>query len=279
MSSLIHVLNKNSLARLLDYFCDQDLFKADLIELETASSTTDDETEALLKRETLISKQVWMLNQLSSIAKNKCAYENDKLDIVEKILSYLMVNSYFEVESSKLLKNDRLAENLHDRLIELIGMLLSAPNMSRLKEIVKLVETFEKILDTSKLSDRYEKKRDDVKLIVARISKLLRKIVENVKALPVVVKNEGKVAAAADENENLFIFQTFFMVVSVEFFRVFDSIKSSKQVIDDVEICLKNFLEELSAENGQPAKKKSKKNGKLAFWVAKYLFCFIILKF
>lgn len=54
------------------------------------------------------------------------------------------------------------------------------------------------------------------------------------------------------------------MVIVVELFRSFDALKNSRQVIDDAEVCLVKFLDELEA--GKKTKKNSKKTGDDLFY-------------
>lgn len=155
IGSLIHVLKQPSLHKLFAYFT-QDLLRADMDEIESTSVEHDEEAVAL-KREQISSKQTWMLAQLSVMARSRSLtqekHSND--DLIDKILSYFMVNSYFETSTSATM-NERVVENVRDRLIELIGVLFSAPSHSRFRQIAKSVETFEKLFKTGKLREKYD---------------------------------------------------------------------------------------------------------------------------
>lgn len=148
IGSLIHVVKQPSLNKLFGYFT-VDLLQIDQEHVVDETTTSD---EAELIREQISSKQIWMLTQLSAMARNRSnTTDQHDFEIVEKILGYLLANAYFET-------NDKLSakavESARTRLVELIGVLLSTPTTSRLRQIVKSVDRFEKLFKTNKLNEK-----------------------------------------------------------------------------------------------------------------------------
>ena len=102
-----------------------------------------------------------------------------------------------------------------------------------------------------------------------RISKLLKKILKQLDR----VESEAKTAVngvdttsqSSQKSADLeAILHTFFMVVITEFVRSFEAFKASRQAIDDVEICLDEFIAEL-AEKKPKSKGTNKAAGNLKF--------------
>jgi histone H3/H4 len=102
-----------------------------------------------------------------------------------------------------------------------------------------------------------------------RISKLLKKILKQLDR----VESEAKTAVngvdttsqSSQKSADLeAILHTFFMVVITEFVRSFEAFKASRQAIDDIEICLDEFIAEF-AEKKSKSKGTNKAAGNLEF--------------
>lgn len=153
IGSLIHSLKPASMSKLFAFFT-QDFINNSESETNNNNQVTE---EAQLKQEQAISKQIWMLTQLTAMARNRSngsptgVVVDHSTEIIDKVLGYLLTNGYFET-SGKL--SAKAVENARSRAIELVGILLATPTTSRLRQIGKSIEMFEKLFKTAKLNEK-----------------------------------------------------------------------------------------------------------------------------
>lgn len=268
VSPLISVLNKQSLNKLFDFMIN-DFISNDLEEFSKIDKSEQIDYE--IQKEELISKETWMLNQITNLAKNTSTFGDENL--IKKVLSYVSIHSYFDVTGAQknkkienfqigsgLVKNEKMITNFRERLIEYIGVILYKNNQSADSKvcsytvIAELVASVKGLIDTQtsvRLTEKLLKKEKDIKELSARVSKMLNDL----------VGNTTKSNKTLDE-ANLNVFQTFFMCISIEFFRMFDSIKNTKQTLDDIEICMQKFNDEVVNINTKPKTNKKKNKQK-----------------
>ncbi|CAF0972902.1 unnamed protein product [Brachionus calyciflorus] len=260
VGSIISVLNKKSQNKIFEFLIN-DFLSKEIVEFK--SSVYEDEAEKETDRDHVILKELWVLNQVNHLAKTSLNYE-DNLNLIEKILYYLSINSYFENNGKKLdkfetgislVKSEKLINNLRERLVEFIGVILYKQNNNQLDSTQLLIGLCESIRDLMngkkgvKLNEKLVSKEKDLSASTTRILDLLKNL--NKKSLD---------HQEPEQQINKIVYQSFFMCVIIEFFRMFDSIKTTKQTLDDIEICVQKFDDELNSKNEKKSKnKKSKK--------------------
>lgn len=159
IGALIHTLKPASMSKLFAFFTHD--FINNSHESETSNNNSQPTEEAQLKHEQAISKQIWMLTQLTAMARNRSSSSSSSSpagvvvvehssEIIDKVLGYLLTNGYFE--TAKL--SAKAVENARSRAIELVGILLATPTTSRLRQIGKSIEMFEKLFKTAKLNEK-----------------------------------------------------------------------------------------------------------------------------
>lgn len=248
VSSVVSVLNKKSQLKLFEYLIN-DFMQKDFVEYENFKPETDSEKEALMDE--LILKETWMLNQINNLARASlnCS-DNDQL--ISNILYYLSLNSYFDLDGKKnqkfklgtrLIKSEKLVNNLRERLMDFIGAILYKQNNNQINLNDLLIDLCESIRE----------------LILSKKSTLADKLATKEKELGNLAEFGIKLlkllnSKQPNETDNRTIYQSFFMCVLVEFFRMFDSTKSTKQSLDDIEVCVNKYEEEI----GKKSKKKKK---------------------
>lgn len=248
VSSIVSVLNKKSQLKLFNFLI-KDFIKKDLVEYENFQAETDLEKEALTDE--LILKETWMLNQINNLARASLNYpDNDRL--ISHILYYLSLNSYFEIKDKEiekfelgtcLVKSEKLINNLRERLLDFVGTILCKQINSQVNLNNLLIDVCENIKE----------------LILAKKNNLVDKLAGKEKDLGNLAEFSTRLLKdlnSKDQNEtnNRTIYQSFFMCVVIEFFRMFDSTKSTKQSLEDIEICVSKYEQEI----GKKAKKKKK---------------------
>jgi hypothetical protein len=295
-SAFVMHMGKNSLSRFFGFLINE-LLKADLAELRVDGDTED---ERSLKEDSIMSKQAWLVNQLSNFSRNKLTFEDTGL--LKQVLQYLSINAYFETAAGsgskasakydiglKLEKNEKLVALIRECLIEYIGILLTkhtfavgaAANNDLTKSLylilIESIEAIKSLIESKssiKLNEKLIKKEQELKEMCVKIVKLLKNLLVSInnaatgkKAAALAETNGKEKSQGGSEVETTVdVYQTFFMVISIEFFRMFDSVKNSKQIVDDIEICMQKFEQELSPVKGStPNKKKKSKNFKIYF--------------
>lgn len=248
VSSIVSVLNKKSQLKLFDFLI-KNFIKKDLVEYENFKVETESEKEALTDE--LILKETWMLNQINNLARASLNYpDNDRL--ISHILYYLSINSYFEVSGkefekfelgTRLVKSEKFTNNLRERLLDFVGAVLCKQINSQFNLNNLLIDVCENIRELilakkTKLADKLAGKEKDLGNLAEFSTRLLK----------VLNSKDQK------ETENRTIYQSFFMCVIIEFFRMFDSTKSTKQSLEDIEICVSKYEQEI----GKKSKKKKK---------------------
>lgn len=239
-NSLVAGLSKTSLNKLFEFLI------SDMLKLTEVKSSDDDEKQ--LETDALMSRQLWLVNQLCHFARNKHTLEDTGL--AKRLLRFLSNNAYFDSVGkknqvgAKLTKNDKLVESIRECLLEYAGVLLNNRELYSL-----IIESIEYIHTTvgdssAKLNEKLAKKETELKELCVKIVQLLKSLLK-------------KVEAGGEATD---VFNTFFMIVTIEFFRMFDSIKNSKQVVDDIEICVQKFEESLTDKTAKSKKKKEKSN-------------------
>ncbi|RNA12145.1 myb-binding 1A [Brachionus plicatilis] len=246
VSSIVSVLNKKSQLKLFKFLI-KDFLHKDFIEYEKLKNGP--EKEAMTDE--LVLKETWMLNQINNLARASLNYaDNDQL--IANMLYYLSLNSYFDVDGkqfdqfelgTRLVKSEKLANNLRERLMDFVGAILNKQNNNQVDLNGLLINACESIRQLimakkSPLADKFAGKEKEL----ANLSEMSIKLL---KALNSKDKSEA---------DNKIVYQSFSMCVLVEFFRMFDSTKSTKQSLDDIEVCVQKFEE----EKGKKSKKKKK---------------------
>jgi hypothetical protein len=220
-----------------------------------------------------MSKQHWIIGQLSHLHKNVHLFQSDKL--VKRILTYLTVQAYFEVDSStseygvRMLRNEKVELELSESILEYVGVLMSKHETKFHSVLIDIVKGMNVFLETEKkngkkkppieikLSEKFQKRASDYKTLSERMAKLLGDIFASMQSI-----GEEKVKGSNGhhvQNGNLNsgshfdsdtlnkdVLETFFIITSIECFRMFESFKNSQQAIEDVEICFEKFSNELS---------------------------------
>jgi hypothetical protein len=281
VSSFILNLNQKSLTKFFTYLTN-DLNRQDLNDFDQQKNQSEEEVvERQLKLESLQSKQAWLVNQLSNYSRNKFTFDSKNGDLLTSIFNYLIINSYFDVVNFKnyklniglrLEKNEKLTGSLRECLLEYVGVLLTrhtfsqARNLDQTKSLysmfIETVESIKSFIENKtdvRLSEKLIKREQNLKDLSTKIIKLLKNILEN------ITNNLANNNANNKEIENnIDVYQTFFIVTAIESIRMFDSVKSSKQIIDDIEVCINKFEEELKSttETASNKYKKNKKNNK-----------------
>ena len=198
------------------------------------------------------------------------------------MLQYLSVNAYFDISPQgkkskfelglKLEKNEKLVNAIHECLIEYVGVMLTKYTFnttastdqtkalySLLIELVELIKFLieDKQVTSIKLCDKLARKETELKELCAKIVKLLKDLLASINAT--TGENKG-------EETTVDVYQTFVTVVAIEFFRMFDSVKGSKQIVDDIEICMQKFDEEQSGKQQSVVAIKDKMNKKIGIY-------------
>ena len=111
--------------------------------------------------------------------------------------------------------------------------------------------------DYIELDKKLEINQKQLKETCTRIISLLAKISKTASQLPSVSNGKDSIAINDEPSCNKNVMQTFLLIISIEFFRMFDSFNNSHQVVEDIEICFEKFLNDLNNDG-----KNGKKNGK-----------------
>lgn len=224
------------------------------------------------------------------MSKNDVTFTSEHF--TKNVLSYLLVNSYFEKAnksqetSQPLIKHDRsekLESHIRDTLLRYVGVLLAKNECSYNSTVIGLIKNVQEFIEPKnsksnlKLSANLMEKVSEYKNVCISTIKILNKLnshlevrykkcLKEMRSLrgfnwSVTFKASLKKVAKEEKGPNQIathcdIIQTFFMVTTFEFFKMFDTFKTSKRVISDLEICTEDFLAESSTS---PKDQKLKK--------------------
>jgi hypothetical protein len=204
--------------------------------------------------------------------------------LIEMILFYLSVQTYFDVPSNQKTfktyeigicldnKKEKIKNSLVESLLEFTGTLISKSDAKQIEILINLIKSLNELLSEEvaeevgkqpkksiKLVESLAKKRIDLQALSSRILKLLQQIHK-------AMTNVNESTTSQDGHFVKDTLQTFFIIITVEFFRMFDSTKNSKQVIDDIEMCYKEFVDDIlmcdKAKKGKKSAESTTKNGK-----------------
>jgi hypothetical protein len=238
----------------------------------------DASNEMQLSEEYFVNKQFWTIGQIGNLCKNASLFEHNEL--IEMILFYLSVQTYFRVaDNQKMFKTyqigisldnskEKIKNSLVESLLEFTGTLISKNDVKQIEILINLIKSLNELLSQEtgkeseskksiKLVEDLAKKRTDLQELTSRILKLLQRIHNAMKSVDSTKQADDQFAKDT--------LQTFFIIITVEFFRMFDSTKNSKQVIDDIEMCYKEFADDIqvSDTNAKKSKKPTSQNGLL----------------
>ena len=233
ISSTIPVLNEYGLRVVFEHLTGE--LSAKQLELIQAPDETKDQEEAGNNRFS------WIVGQFFAMSKNANTFKDSEL--IRNILEHLMSRSYFGIKEEKL-------EGLYrEALLKFVGILLSKNEASANSLIIQIIQSFIKSVEsgmcgkkkapalTPKLTDRAGEIKAFSGEVSLSLSKLNKMIEESSKSV-----------------EDKHVLQIFFMITTIEFFRMFDTFKSSRQVIRDVEYCVKEFTGDKAPTNGHVGK-------------------------
>ena len=276
ISDLINMLsfnlNETSLVKYFDFLIN-DYLKEDSNYLKNVpkqqengskSDNEDEEYELKTKTDLLISKQLWVISQISHLSKNNHLFESD-CGLIKRILTYLSIQSYFESDEKtfgdRMLKNEKIDNELNETILEFIGIIFSKHESKYHSVLIDLVQSLQNFMGSNinnskngknktmiqvKLNERFEKRANDYKTLCSRMAKLLSNINNSMQSLNTNGSEHNHHGQPDLAILNKDIYETFFIIISIECFRMFDSFKNSQQAIEDVEICFEKFTNELS---------------------------------
>jgi len=262
LSTMILALNKYGLEELFDYLTNDFPRINEAARVKENSTNVNETVNEKSPTDQLVIKYMWIANQLFNMSKNVDLFQNDQL--VKKILSFLVAFSYFNVSPNadrnannkiesyiilnddfihiKIENNEKLENCYRDTLLKYIGVLLTNNDSNSNKKIIdfiKYTQSLMKSKDESIMNDGYKIKKN-----VQMVSKLndydqlSTKIIKMLNMLnQLSITQNGSI----EHKEAKSTVQTFFIVTTLEFFRMFDSIKNSQRTINDIEICFEQF--------------------------------------
>jgi len=196
-----------------------------------------------------LNRYMWIINQLFSMSKNENTFLPNS-DLLQQLLTYLLVNSYFQTANdsqpmhASLIaheQNDKLEGHIRDTLLKYVGVLLAKKEPASNKAVIDLVKSVQDLIDSKtsnnlKLLSSLAEKKSDYKALSATTYKILTglntQLTTGLKTTPNDVHCD--------------VVQTFFMVTTFEFFKMFDTFRTSKQVIHDLEVCIEDYSAEWS---------------------------------
>lgn len=265
-SSMIAVLNAKGLEVMFDYLTNDfpRLVNTSQEELEDESTNT--------KLDHLVLKYIWISNQLFNMCKNADLFKNDSL--VQKILSFLLAYSYFNVkpvfhsketsscstnlvlnESVELIENnDKLQQCYRDTLLKYIGHMVTSQELQAKlidfsKHTLKMIKTKELVFGYKiEVGAHMQTKLGEYEVLASKISKMLAQL-----------KKQREL-----KTQTTNVVDTFFILTTLEYFRMFDSIRNSQRIITDIEMCFQEFLDSQSSntDKNNNNNKKPKHKGK-----------------
>ena len=159
-------------------------------ESEGANGTVDHAKDRSLNR------HIWIINQLFSMSKNSVIFSSDNL--VKEILSYLLVNSYFETANEKQDLNKHLISNEHsekleshirDTLLRYIGILLNKNECASNKAVIELIKYVRELIEKKnnkenlKLVDNLVEKVSEYKSLSDSTIKILSNLNEQLEVI------------------------------------------------------------------------------------------------
>lgn len=221
------------------------------------SETSKEEAENIENKERSVNRHMWITNQLFSMSKNDAIFKSETL--IKDVLGYLLVNAYFETadkakEHNKYLikveRSEKLETHIRDTLLRYVGVLLAKNSPEFNDRIIDLIQHVQDFLESKskqnlKISADLVEKVSEYKSLSCTTIKILSDLNSKYKVCLKKKNKQEKTQANgfSDENTNCDVVQTFFMVTTFEFFKMFDSFKSSKRVIFDLEICIRDYSE------------------------------------
>jgi hypothetical protein len=200
-----------------------------------------------------LNRHMWIINQLLSTSKNDNTFLASS-QLLQPLLTYLLVNSYFQTASDcqpmhpSLIAHEhseKLEAHIRDTLLKYVGVLLAKRQPSSNKAVIDLVKSVQDLIEDKtsnnlKLLPSLAEKKSDYKALCASTFKILTGLNEQLTA--------G--LEKAPTGVHCDVVQTFFMVTTFEFFKMFDTFKTSRRVIRDLEVCIGDYLAELSGAAG-----------------------------
>ena len=239
-----------------------------------------------------MSKQHWLIGQLSSLSKNVVLAGSH--GIVRRVLVYLSSQAYFDNDKedavpsaigARLVHNEKIDYELNETLLGYVGVVLAKRDAESRAILVDTIDSIGEQLsgggaNKRQLNAKLAKRGDEYATMLTRISRLLATIGQHMKTV-----EKEEVAAAKEKQQprqlKLNVLETFFIVTSIECFRMFDTLKSSQQVIDDIDACLQRFVQHTSSSQAEKQKKqpKSKEHSKqhFSFFLTKSSFIYFTL--
>jgi hypothetical protein len=241
MTQMIHVLNKHGIVQLFNYlindYAKETADEGQDLKLLMAADDVDNKVinggqESSTFADHIQVKQLWVVSQISALCKNNSILEDETL--TAQILTYLVENSFFKDE-----KNVKIQSHLYETLFKYVALLLSKNDSKINDNVYSMIETINSNLksskkDTKKLNFKLESKKEGLTDLAKRIQTLVKDIRVSMSGLK------------QPNDEDKYVFQTFFMIASFESVKMFVSLKESKHNIDDVEICYQNFKNDLN---------------------------------
>ena len=195
--SSILKMNEQSLAKFYAYLigeyekCESELGELNVVDESRANDREDaGENETTSRFRSLQMRKMWLINQMTNLSKNPALFNN--VDLLDKLISSLLKNSYFKSAGKKSLKcvgktSNKCLVQMRDSLFKYFGLLINR-NESKMNGIVmngiKLIEsclgkTNQLVDGDEQLSEEKKTKRiGDLAELCKRINKLNEKIVK-----------------------------------------------------------------------------------------------------
>lgn len=158
---------------------------------------TDSESKDSSKDRSL-NRLMWIVNQLFSMSKNSTTYTNESL--LEQILSYLLVNSYFETDNDKsdlhksLIrheKNEKLENHIRDTLLRYVAVLVGKKDCTNNQAIITLIENVQEFIESKsksnlKLNAALSEKKSEYKALCGNTVKILGQLNQQLKVRQII---------------------------------------------------------------------------------------------
>ena len=149
-------------------------------------------------------------------------------------------------------RTEKLESHVRDTLLRYVGVLLGKNEVASNKEVIDLIkrvkEFFLEIKNNKsnlKLNSNLIEKMSEYKSLSETTIKILNDLN---KKLEVNLKSKANSEKSQQANVTVDVIQTFFMVTTFEFFKMFDSFKTSKRVICDIQICIEDYAATLKGD-------------------------------
>jgi len=265
-SSIVLTLNIYGLENLFEYFTNE--FPR-INEAVRAKETAHLKTSERSPTDQLVTKYMWIANQLFNMSKNSELFKTDML--VKKILSFLLAYSYFNVsqfvspsgaiftnsaiifnqdQQITIENNEKLQNFFNDILLKYVGIILLNHEINSNQIIIDFITYAKNIMNSKELANGNKIELNSLMCSkMTEYQQLTNKIIAmltnfNEKATSLNESSENKV-----KTKNESIVQTFFIITTLEFFRMFKSIKNSQITIIDIEVCYQEFSREFCNKN------------------------------